>query len=164
MFDFDPGALVPLMALSIPIVAIVGGITAGIVRMMQRQRAFEMIQRERIAAIEHGLDPDKIAGLQRPVLFDDQSPYSDPYMAAAHRRQGLLIGGIVTLFVGVAIAVFLNGMTGGHDGEEGKVWMVGLIPAAVGVALLLSSVLIRPIAPGSGSGSGPSTPSGRPDA
>ena len=146
MFDFEARDLVPLMALSIPIVAIVGGITAGIVRSMQRQRAFEMVQRERIAAIERGLDPDKIASLQRPLIYDDHGIYSDPHMAAEKLRQGLLIGGIVTLFAGVAIAVFLHGVADGEDG--GKVWMVGLIPSAVGVALLLSSYLIRPIGPG----------------
>ena len=156
MFDFDAGALVPLMALSIPIIAIVGGITSGIVRTMQRQRSFEMIQRERIAAIERGLDPDKIASLQRPLLYDDHRMYGDPYMVAERRRQGLLIGGIVTLSVGIALAIFLRGVADGEDG--GRVWMVGLIPSAVGVALLLSSFLIRPITPGPGSGPGAGTP------
>jgi hypothetical protein len=142
MFSFDVGDFVPLMAMSIPIVAIVGGITAGIVKMMQRQRAFEMIQRERIAAIERGLDPDKIASLQRPLIYDDHGVYSDPVVASEHRRQGLMIGGLVTLFVGIALAVFLYGVA---DHEDHEVWLVGLIPAAVGVALLLSSFLIRPI-------------------
>ena len=146
MFDFDANTLVPLMALSIPIVAIVGGITAGIVRMMQRQRSFEMLQRERIAAIERGLDPDKIASLQRPLIYDDHGVYSDPHVATEHRRQGLLIGGIVTLFVGIALAVFLRGVVG--EGDADKAWLVGLIPSAVGVALLLCSFLIRPITPG----------------
>jgi hypothetical protein len=149
MFDFDTDSLIPLMALSIPIVAIVGGITAGIVRTMQRQRAFEMVQRERIAAIERGLDPDKIASLQRPLMYDDRGLYSDPHMSAEHRRQGLLIGGVVTLFAGVAICIFLHGVADGND--DGKVWTVGLIPAAVGLALILSSFLIRPVGPGPGS-------------
>ena len=149
MFDFDASTLVPLMALSIPIIAIVGGITSGIVRMIQRQRSFEMLQRERIAAIERGLDPDKIASLQRPLLYDDRGYFSDPHATAERRRQGLLIGGIVTLFVGIALAIFLKGVADGEDG--GNVWTVGLIPAAVGIALLLSSFLIRPISPGPGS-------------
>jgi hypothetical protein len=144
MFGFNPEDFIPFMVLSIPIIAIVGGITAGIVRMVQRQRAFELLQRERIAAIERGLDPDKIANLQRPLIYDDHGLYTDPNVAAERRRQGLQIGGIVTLFLGIAIAIFLNGIT---DGERG-VWMVGLIPAAVGVALLLSAFLIRPIGPG----------------
>ena len=153
MFDFDADVFIPLKAMSIPIVAIVGGIAAGIVRMMQRQRAFEMIQRERIAAIERGLDPDKIASLQRPLMYDDHGIYTDPVMAAERRRQGLVIGGIVTLFVGIAIAVFLRGVVSGEDGD--RVWLVGLIPAAVGFALLLSSMLIRPIGPGSPPPGGP---------
>ena len=149
MFNFDVGDFVPLMAMSIPIVAIVGGITAGIVRMIQRQRAFEMVQRERIAAIERGLDPDKIASLQRPLLYDDHGVFTDPVMAAEHRRQGMMIGGLVTLFVGIALSVFLYGVA---DHEEHRVWLVGMIPAAVGVALLLSSFLIRPV------GSSPTPP------
>ena len=150
MFDFSPGDFAPLFALSIPIIAIVGGITAGIVRMYHRQRTFELMQRERIAAIERGLDPDKIAGLQRPLLYDDHGVYTDPHQQAERRRQGLMIGGIVTLFTGAAVAIFLNGVAGGHHGgEEEKVWMVGLIPAAIGMALLLSSFLIRPIGPSS---------------
>ncbi len=142
MFDFDAAILIPLMGISIPIIAIIGGITAGIFRQYSRQRTFEMIQRERIAAIERGLDPDKIASLQRPSMYDDHGPFTDPRMAYERLRQGLTIGGIVTLFAGIAVAVFLNGIT---DGDDKNVWMVGLIPAAVGVALLLSSVLIRPI-------------------
>jgi len=146
MFDWSPGEFIPLVALSIPIVAIVGGITAGIVRMIHRHRAFELLQRERIAAIERGLDPEKIASLHRPLIYDDHGVFTDPRVAAERRRQGLMIGGIVTLFVGIAVSVFLYGVTDGNDRE--RVWVVGMIPAAVGVALLLSSFLIRPIDPG----------------
>ncbi|MEQ1834137.1 MAG: hypothetical protein ABL977_13875 [Candidatus Eisenbacteria bacterium] len=145
MFDFDAGILIPLMTLSIPIVAIVGGIVAGIVRMMHRQRSVELIQRERIAAIERGLDPDKIASLQRPFMLDEHGQYTDHHIAFARLKQGLTIGGIITLFVGIALAVFLNGVT---DGDDKNVWMVGLIPAAAGVAMLLSSVVIRPVTGG----------------
>jgi len=151
MFDWSPAEFIPLMALSIPIVAIVGGITAGIVRMMHRQRAFELMQRERIAAIERGLDPDKIASMQRPLIYDDHGLFTDARMANERRRQGLLIGGVVTLFVGIAVSVFLFGIVGN---EEEKVWLVGMIPAAVGVALILSSFLVRPLGDG-----GPPSPS-----
>jgi hypothetical protein len=143
MFQFDSDVFTPILIFSIPIVAIVGGITAGIVRMIQRQRAFEMVQRERIAAIERGLDPDKIASLQRPLLYDDHGVFTDPVVAAEHRRQGMLIGGLVTLFVGIGLSVFLYGI---DDHGDHRVWLVGTIPAAVGVALLLSTFLIKPIA------------------
>lgn len=147
MYDFNPEDFIPFFVLSIPIIAIVGGITAGIVRMFHRQRAFELMQRERIAAIERGLDPDKIASLQRPMLYDDNGLFNDASVGAERRRQGLLIGGLVTLFAGIAIAIFLNGVTGGHHGDGEQVWLVGLIPAAVGIALLLCAFLLRPSAP-----------------
>ena len=153
MYNWDPTDFLPLFALSIPIIAIMGGITAGIVRMYHRQRSFELLQKERIAAIERGLDPDKIASLQRPLMFDEQGRHIDSVVANERLRQGLLIGGIVTLFVGISLCVFLYGVTGHHVNGGAKVWLVGTIPGAVGVALLLSSYLIRPTA------SGPATPS-----
>ena len=145
MLDFNPEDFLPFFALSIPIIAIIGGITAGIVKMIQRQRSFEMIQRERIAAIERGLDPDKIASMQRPMMYDDGGIVTDPLVQYGQLRQGLTIGGIVTLFVGVALAVFLRGVTANHNGDDSNAWLVGLIPASVGVALLICSAIIRPI-------------------
>jgi hypothetical protein len=62
------------------------------------------------------------------------------------RAQGLMIGGIVTLAVGVGLMAFLNIMAD-HD----NAWAVGIIPATVGVALLLSSFLVRPKGNGGGS-------------
>ena len=45
---------------TIPIVAIIGGITAGIVKSVHRQRLLELAQKERIAAIERGVDLEKL--------------------------------------------------------------------------------------------------------
>ena len=149
MFDFNPGELVPLMLFSIPIIAIMGGITAGIIRQIHRQRSFELMQRERIAAIERGLDPDKIAALARPMYIGDGDHFTDYNLAAAHRRQNLTTIGLVMVFVGIALGIFLYGVTGGHDGSDEKVWTIGLMPIAVGVALLLSAFLSKPIKPGS---------------
>ena len=153
MFPFDPTDFLPFFALSIPIIAIIGGITAGIVRMIHRQRSFELIQRERIAAIERGIDPDKLGVLPHPFMYDDRGNPTDPRMSAERRRQGLLVGGLVTLFVGFGLAIFLRGVAG--DDGHGNAWMVGVIPISVGVALLLSSFLIRPI---NGSSEGPPHP------
>lgn len=147
MFEFNPEDFLPLFALSIPIIAIMGGITAGIVRMFHRQRTVELMQRERIAAIERGLDPDKIASMQRPLMYDEHGRHIDSLVATERLRQGLMIGGIVTLFAGISLSVFLYGMTGHHVGGGQNVWMVGTIPSAVGLALLLCSYLIRPVAP-----------------
>ena len=134
------GEFVPIVALAIPIVAIVGGITAGIVRTLGRQRLIELAQRERIAAIERGVDPAKLAPLPITALDDEpETWHMNPYDRDRRRAQGLMIGGIVTMAVGISLMAFLNFME-----ENGNAWAVGIIPATVGVALLLSSFLVRP--------------------
>ncbi len=133
--------IAPLLVFSIPILAIVGGITAGIVRTMSRHRIIELAQRERIAMIERGLDPSKLPPL--PSLGGIMDNPGDiglsPADAARRRSQGLLIAGLITLAVGVGLSVMLY-----YVADEAGVWAVGVIPAAVGVALLLSSFLVRP--------------------
>jgi hypothetical protein len=139
---FEPDFIAPLLIFSIPIIAIIGGITAGIIRTMGRQRLVEMAQQERIAAIQRGVDPSQLPPLH-PELFGDSSPFS-PQEADRRRHQGLLIGGIVTLFAGIGIALFLWILR--PDGER-YVWAIGIIPIAVGLGLLLSAFITRP-APG----------------
>jgi len=137
----EPDSFLPFLVFSIPIIAIVGGITAGIIRTLGQQRLIELAQRERIAAIERGIDPAKLPPMPLGGAGDDLgSIYLSGHEYAKRRSQGLMIGGIVTLAVGVSLAVFLNVI---NDGERG-IWAVGLIPAAVGLALLLSAWLVHP--------------------
>ena len=133
-----PDVFVPFLIFSIPIIAIVGGITAGIVKTVSRHRLIELAQRERIAMIERGLDPSKLPPL--PISdISDASPLMTPADAARHRSQGLMIGGLVTLAVGISLGVLLYNVA-----DEPGVWAVGLIPGAIGIALLLSAFLVRP--------------------
>ena len=120
-----------------------GCLVAGIVRMVHRQRTWELIQRERIAAIERGVAPEAIAQMQPSILDDERGQLLSPRATAEKLRQSLLIGGIITLFVGVALAFFLNGVSG-----EESVWMVGLIPIAAGLGLIVSSAVVRPTSDG----------------
>ena len=140
---FDVGELIPFMIFAIPIVAIVGGITAGIVKTMTDARMMENAQRERMAAIQRGMDLDKLPPL--PVLGSGSSDFMagfNPLAAQRHRAQSLLIGGVVTLFAGLGIGTFLYFMADGVDGE--RVWAVGIIPAFIGLALLLSAMIVWP--------------------
>lgn len=130
-----PEVVFPVLVFAIPIIAIVGGIASGIVRSLGHQRMLELAQRERIAAIERGLDPSKLPALPFSTYGDDAF--------AAHtdrrRHQGLLIGGVVMVFAGVGLLVFLILI------EPAKnLWAVSLIPILTGAALLLSAIIVRP--------------------
>jgi hypothetical protein len=136
----EPEAFLPFLIFSIPIIAIVGGIVAGIVRTLGRQRLIEMAQRERITAIERGIDP---ANLPPLPLFDNGEQAFGSREDMDHRRsQSLMIAGIITTAVGVGLIVFL--LIIGPDHSDRGVWAVGIIPSSVGVALLLSAWLVRP--------------------
>jgi hypothetical protein len=143
MFAFDgfgPDVFVPFLVFSIPIIAIVGGITAGIVKTISRHRLIELAQRERIAMIEHGMDPSKLPPLPMSELANDASIMS-PADDGRRLSQGLMIGGLVTFAVGISLGVLLYNVAGG---AEGGTWSVGLIPAAIGIALILGAFLVRP--------------------
>lgn len=139
MFGFEPEAFIPYMVFAIPIIAIVGGITIAIVRSLGRQRLIELAQQERIAAIQRGVDPSKLPPLPH-LTMDDDTPIGLPVAEHDRRRaQGLLIGGIVTLAVGIGLTAFLAVID-----ESERVWAIGLIPSMVGLALLLSAWIVAP--------------------
>lgn len=133
----EPEHIIPILVFSIPIIAVAGGIVSGIVRSAGRQRLVELAQRERIAAIERGLDPSK---LPPPPSLEETFPgYGEG--GQKQRAQALMIGGLVTTFgsMGLLAALMLI------DPERDKpVWALGLVPAFVGVALLLSAWLVWP--------------------
>jgi hypothetical protein len=134
MFHLDEEAFFAVFAMAIPIVAIVGGITVAIVRTIGQQRLAELAHRERIAALERGVDPAKLP--PAPVL--DYGPAYGAYNPV-RRYHGLLIGGIVCAMVGITLSAFLLFFE-----TEKNAWAIGLIPLGVGVALLLSALLIKP--------------------
>ena len=136
---FSADVFVPVLIFGIPIVAIVGGITAGIVKTLTEARIVENAQRERLAAIHAGIDPSKLPPV--PSMSPEMGLAAiDPEAAARHRSQGLLIGGIITTFVGAGLMTFLYIMV---DSSE-QVWAVGIIPLFVGVALFISAWVVKP--------------------
>ena len=58
---------------------------------------------------------------------------------ARHRREGIKLGGLVTAAVGIGLMIFLRAI----DRDE-PVYLVGLIPLLIGVALLAYSYLLAP--------------------
>ena len=137
---FEPEFVVPLLIFSLPIIAIVGGIVAGIMKQTGRQRLVELAQQERIAAIQRGIDPSQLPPLPLDVLGDAGSLLSS-YRSDLKRAQGFLIAGVIILFTGIGLSSFLLIL---DDTREDRVWAVGLIPMLVGVALLISARLLWP--------------------
>ncbi len=140
MFHLGTDSIMMFMIFAIPIVAIVGGITAGIVRTMARTRLAELAARERIAAIERGIDPSKLPGMAETADLGGRGLAYPGLVHPVRYAQGLMVGGLVTLFVGVALGLFLHFVDDSNSGA----WAVGLIPGAVGLALLLGAVIVWP--------------------
>lgn len=128
----DAEAFIPFLIFAIPILAVVGGITAGIVKTLSEARIIENAQRERMMAIERGLDVSKL-----PPLPTSQRFSSEVTSGAGPRASGLLIWGLLLLFLGIALAAMFS-VTEIH----GDSWAIGLVPASVGLALLVSYFLI----------------------
>ena len=137
---FEPEFVVPLLIFSLPIIAIVGGIVAGIMKQTGRQRLVELAQQERIAAIQRGIDPSQLPPLPLDVLGDAGSLLSS-YRSDLKRAQGFLIAGVIILFTGIGLSSFLLIL---DDTRGDRVWAVGLIPMLVGLALLISARLVWP--------------------
>jgi hypothetical protein len=127
--------LFTLGPLMIPIVAIIGGITLAIVRTVGQQRIAELERRERIAAIERGLDPAKLPPPSTPGAYENGHGWG----SRTRRAHGLLIGGLVTVASGIGLAIFLYAMEPAKDH-----WTLGFLPVLVGAALIASARIVWP--------------------
>ena len=123
--------VLPVVSLIVPVVAIVGGITMAIVRILTQARLEELARKERIAAIERGADPDKL-----PPIVGSEYGLGNSRLRRAH---GLLIGGLVLLALGLGFSVVF----GAVEPEKGH-WIAGVVPIFVGSALLLASRIVWP--------------------
>lgn len=124
-----------LFAMAIPIVSIVGGISVAIVRIVTQARLEELSRRERIAAIERGVDPSKLPPLPTASVVEGY-PQGNGRLRRAH---GLLIGGLITVATGIGLGVLVATV------EPSKnYWVVGLLPGLIGVALLICSRVLWP--------------------
>lgn len=138
----EPKDYMPILIMLIPIIAISGGIIHGIVRTIGRQRLAELAQKERIAAIERGIDPATLP----PILPPGLDPH-DTGMTFEQRQlrssQGLLIGGFITAAVGLGLLIPFIAL----ENQEG--WIPGLVLSCIGIALLISARIVRPRGNGS---------------
>ncbi len=127
--------ILPIFTMIIPVVAIVGGISVAIVRLITQGRLEELARRERIAAIERGVPADKLPPLPAPV---GESSYLFGY-SRLRRAHGLMIGGLILIACGLGLSIMVYTIE-----PEKSHWVVGLIPMLVGGALLGSSAIVWP--------------------
>jgi len=113
-----------IIAIMIPIVAIVMGIGMGMLAVVldfrKKRDMFALHHKERLAAIEKGMDVPPLP----PEFF--QNGRGKAYTPAANLRRGLTL-----LLVGGAIMIALY-----NSYNRGYLW--GLVPAAIGIANLLT--------------------------
>ena len=119
----------------IPIVAIIGGITAGIVASITRGRVRELEIRERIAMIERGMVPPPESD---PDAFDRRMHSMDAlqrgHVAPRHRSAGVIL-----IAVGLGLAVLMT-FAGGLP-EQGL--GIGGFIVILGLGFLVNSLLSR---------------------
>jgi uncharacterized protein DUF6249 len=111
-----------------PALAIIGGILAGILKMRGQQRLLELAQRERIAAIEKGLNLAQLTPL----------PVPSPRHLGMRRAQGMTVGGLLTFFLGIGLLFGLWFHADGHDS-----WSIGFVPTFIGIGLMLAARIVR---------------------
>jgi hypothetical protein len=110
---------IEMLALFIPIITIVLGVAIAIVWIVtahrQKVQRFEMRHRERMAAIDKGLDLP-----------------ADPVEPETVKKTGGLRSGLAGVLVGIVLYLALRAVA------DGDVALFGLIPAAIGLANLVS--------------------------
>ena len=111
-----------VVAVFIPIVAIVMSLLIPIIFQItdyrRRRDIVEALHKERMASIERGIEP-------KPLPEELLNP------VRRNRNPRFLLTGMIWLFIGIGIFVFLGAVAG-----EDVRW-IGLIPGGVGLAYLL---------------------------
>lgn len=134
------GVLPMIVLFTIPIVAIIGGITAGIIKSVHRQRLLELAQKERIAAIERGVDLEKLPALNLPPEMVCAPKNGLTFEQKQLRRtHNLMIWGLILFLFGLALGIGLAIA----ETDPGS-WIAGFLFAGVGLALLISARVVRP--------------------
>jgi hypothetical protein len=113
----------------IPLAGIAWFIINGLAEEKTARLNRELLHRERLAAMEKGMTEM----LDRSIAAEPGDSRRDP--------NGLLVGGIITLGVGIGLSLFLRIVMDGSDAR--KAVAVGLIPIFVGLSLIVAWIVTR---------------------
>jgi hypothetical protein len=104
-------------------------------------RATERRMRERYALLKHLSErpADSVQVVLEQLRQDDAHEEERLRAKAAVMRRGKLEGGFIMLVLGAALGLFLYNLVPG-----GALWMIGLMPALIGVVLVVSTWFEQP--------------------
>jgi hypothetical protein len=104
-------------------------------------RATERRMRERYALLKHLSErpADSVQVVLEQLRQDDAREEERLRAKAAVMRRGKLEGGFIMLVLGAALGLFLYNLVPG-----GALWMIGLMPALIGVVLVVSTWFEQP--------------------
>ena len=131
-FVMDFNAIAPFL---IPIVAIVGAFTVGIVGMMVKSRQEERAHRERMFLAEKGLEiPKELYGHEAAVPC---VPVEKKSGELRWLRTLLIVIGTLMVFIGAGVMIMLTNQGDIRDG------MNGVVPLMIGLGLLAAERLVK---------------------
>ncbi len=118
-----------IMWVLIPLAGIAWLLLVGLSEEKTKRQRQELLHRERMAALEKGMTE----ALEHAIEADAPPRPRNPH--------GLLVGGIITLGVGLGMVLFMGFALSGSNRNQGIA--VGLIPLCVGIALIVAWVVVR---------------------
>jgi len=140
-FVLDFNAIAPFL---IPIVAILGAFTVGIVSMVLKSRQEERAHRERMFLAEKGLEiPKELYGSQSAQMLKQLCEAGVARPATEKKpsdlrwlRTMLVVFGTLMAFIGLGVLIMLTYQGGIHEG------MNGVVPLMIGLGLLVAAGLV----------------------
>lgn len=140
-FVMDFNAMAPFI---IPIVAIVGAFTVGIVSMLLKSKQEERAHRERMFMAEKGLEIPKelyssesarllkeVCGAEGNTITVQKKPSDLRWLMTL-----LVVFGTIMAFIGLGVIIMLSYRGGIHEGVN------GVVPLMIGLGLLVAAGLV----------------------
>lgn len=129
------GSMIAMAWVLIPIAGIIWLLVAGLSEEKTKRHRQELLHQERMIALEKGMTD----ALERTIRADRDFRERDfHYKRNPH---GLLVGGIITLGVGLGMTAFLRLAVDGED--QAHAMAIGLIPFFVGLSLIVAWLVTR---------------------
>jgi hypothetical protein len=135
MMNIDSGNMVPVAAMLIPIVGSIALFSFLAVTTWSEARRKEREAYYRAETLKKIAESSGEAARSTLELMREQEKN-----AVRRRLEGLKIGGLVTTAVGIGVMALLHGIAN----EDGPVYLAGLIPFLIGLALLAYPFLLAP--------------------